>query len=567
MLEAVYIKNYVLVAEGAIHFEPGLNIITGETGAGKSILVGALATLLGERTSATVLPAGESKAYIEGHFAYEKLPAVKKFLQERDLESSDGMLILRREILASGRSRAFVNDTPVTLDDVESLAAMLVDLHGQHEHQSLLRVAEHIEYVDAFASLQAQRHQVAAAYQAAESARAELEALREKQRSLLERRDYLAFQLEEISKVDPQPGEEDELLQEEKRLAHSSELRASCTQLAQALYEQEGSALEVLGQAQRVLTNLQGYDPAFREMHEEITSAVLAVEDVGKSLLRYADRIETNPERLEQVRRRLAAFAHLKKKYSVSFEALLAKRDELQAELDQIATLDNEIAVAEQRWGEEVKRYIEAAKALSALRREAAARLETMVPQQLTEVGMPNCRFQVEMHPEPEPGGWCCIDGEPVRATAAGIDRVEFLLSSNPGQPLRPLAKIASGGEISRIMLILKSLIAGSDRVPVLIFDEIDIGISGRVAQAVGQKLRDLAQSHQILVITHLPQIAGVGDCHFLVEKQQSDSRTTTSIRKLEPEERERAIAQLLAGQEITEAHLASARELLRTDL
>ncbi len=564
MLKRVYIKNYALVEEGEIEFQPGLNIITGETGAGKSILLGAIGTLLGERTSATMLRAGEAKAVIEGHFSIHGLPQVQAYLRERELDSQDDELIIRREILASGRSRAFINDTPTTLDEIEVVANMLVDLHGQHEHQSLLKVGEHLNFLDAFGRLQPLREQVQQHYREVEQLQQQLKHLREQEHALKEKADYLQFQIEEINKVDPQPGEEEELLGEEKRLAHSHELLENCNRLANMLYEQEGSATDFLGQAIHILNQLQQLDAYFEPLNRDLETALIAIEEVVKSCQSYAAKIEINPERLEEVRARLAEFTRLKKKYATDIEGILQKREELQNELSRIESLDEEIAGLETQLQEAIGRYREAAVALSEKRQKAASELEQAIPEILAEIGMSGSRFKVQFDMDDDPDSWLTLDDRKVRAFASGIDRVEFYISANPGQPLRPLQKVASGGEISRIMLALKKAIAHSVQVPVLIFDEIDIGISGRVAEAVGRKLRELAETHQIICITHLPQIASAGQTHFLVEKIQSGDQTQTKVRRLAEEEREWAIARLLGGETITEAHLSSARELLQ---
>ncbi len=564
MLKRVYIKNYALVEEGEIEFQPGLNIITGETGAGKSILLGAIGTLLGERTSATMLRAGEAKAVIEGHFSIHGLPQVQAYLRERELDSQDDELIIRREILASGRSRAFINDTPTTLDEIEVVANMLVDLHGQHEHQSLLKVGEHLNFLDAFGRLQPLREQVQQHYREVEQLQQQLKHLREQEHALKEKADYLQFQIEEINKVDPQPGEEEELLGEEKRLAHSHELLENCNRLANMLYEQEGSATDFLGQAIHILNQLQQLDAYFEPLNRDLETALIAIEEVVKSCQSYAAKIEINPERLEEVRARLAEFTRLKKKYATDIEGVLQKREELQNELSRIESLDEEIAGLETQLQEAIGRYRETAVELSEKRQKAASELEQAIPEILAEIGMSGSRFKVQFDMDDDPDSWLTLDDRKVRAFASGIDRVEFYISANPGQPLRPLQKVASGGEISRIMLALKKAIAHSVQVPVLIFDEIDIGISGRVAEAVGRKLRELAETHQIICITHLPQIASAGQTHFLVEKIQSGDQTQTKVRRLAEEEREWAIARLLGGETITEAHLSSARELLQ---
>ncbi len=563
MLKSVTIKNYALVEETEIRFDVGLNVVTGETGAGKSMVIGAIGALLGERTSVSVLREGAQKAAIEGVFAVEHLSVLQSCLIESDLASDDGLLILRREILASGRSRAFVNDTPATLDQTEKIAAFLVDLHGQHQHQSLLKVAEHIKFIDAFADLGEQCHRVANCFAQAEKARAAYEELLQEQKTRIEQRDYLAFQLDEIDNLNPQPDEESELLNEEKKLAHGTELLQSCDEVVNLLYENEASANDLLGAVVNRLQKLAEYDSALEKQTQEAESALIAVEEIAKSLQSYVHNIDVDPARLDEVRSRLSAFAGLKKKYSADFDGVLQKRDELQQSLQRIEAMDDLVSQALENWQIAIQEYESAAGDLSQARRAAAQEITRRVPEILAEIGMSGSRFEVKISPEFAEDGWCTVEGRKCKAFPNGYDRVEFFISANPGQPTRPLAKIASGGEISRIMLALKSLIAHADAVPVLIFDEIDIGISGRVAQSVGKLLRKLAESHQIVCITHLPQIAGAGSTHFLVEKSQRNGSTSTNVRKLAESERRRAIASLLAGEEISEAQLENAEALI----
>ncbi|MDQ7052478.1 MAG: DNA repair protein RecN [candidate division KSB1 bacterium] len=444
------------------------------------------------------------------------------------------------------------------------MANLLVDLHGQHEHQSLLRVAEHLHFLDAYGQLQELREQVQRQHHEVESLRQEWQSLKKQEESFHEKADYLKFQIEEINKVDPQPGEEEELLAEEKRLAHSHDLLENCARLANILYEQEGSATDLLGQAIQILNHLQQLDGYFEPLNRDLETALIAIEEVVKSCQSYASKIEINPERLEEVRARLAEFTRLKKKYATDMDGVLQRRGELQKELARIEFLDEEIAGLEEKLHQAIDRYREAAVALSERRRAAAVKLEQEIPTILHEIGMGGSQFKVQFAVEDDPQSWLELGGRRVRAFATGIDRVEFFISANPGQPLRPLQKVASGGEISRIMLALKKAIAHSVQIPVLIFDEIDIGISGRVAEAVGRKLRELAETHQVICITHLPQIASAGQTHFLVEKIQTNDQTQTIVRRLAEEEREWAIARLLGGETITEAHLSSARELLQ---
>jgi len=564
MLKSVYIKNYALVQEGEIEFSPGLNIFTGETGAGKSIIVGAIGTLLGERTSPSVIRAGETKAIVEGHFDLHNLPAIRQALREKDLDSGDDSLIVRREIASSGRSRAFINDTPVTLDELESLANRLVDLHGQHEHQSLLRTAEHLTFLDAYGKLHAEAAAVAKAFRDAEALRHELESLQKQEKTLREKREYLAFQLQEMQKIDPQPGEQEELLAEEKRLAHGAELLEKCALLNDLLYEREGSVIESLGTAVQNLDDLRQVDDFFSDLRQNLESSLIEIDEVVKAIRSYASRVQVNPDRLEAVRSRLAEFAYLQKKYAAPIAEIIRKKTDLAAELARIDSLEDKIREIDTQWQQAIVSYLEVAQSLSALRQQAATRLEREIPRELAEIGMPGTTFVVKIGQERTEHSWLQVDGQPLRASSTGLDRVEFYISANPGQPPRPLSKVASGGEISRIMLALKGVIAHLVQVPVLIFDEIDMGISGRIAEAVGRKLQRLANTHQIVCITHLPQIASAGTTHFQVEKWQQDDTTTTNVRRLTQDERELAIAQLLGGENITDSHIASAKELLR---
>ncbi len=564
MLKSVYIKNYALVEESEIRFEPGLNILTGETGAGKSILIGAIGAILGERTSPSMLRAGATKAIIEGVFDVSRNSTVLALLQEKEYDADDGTLIIRREISQTGRSRAFLNDTPATLEDVVQVAEKLVDLHGQHEHQSLLRVSEHLEFLDTFAGVNALKQTVAERFDEAEKKRREYEKLLDDRRHLQEKKDLIAFQLAELERINPQPGEEQELEQEEKQLAHGTEILELAQRISAALYEGDGPAQDRITSALADMESLVRFIPGLEQNLRELESALIIVQECARSVQQESARIEIDPARLQQVQERLAEFNFLKKKYAIDYEMLISRMDELRRELQQIESIDEHVAAAEQSWREAVDAYSEAAVKLSQARRAAADELEKTVPGLLDELGMQQTTFEVRLSKEPHPDSWLRLDGEAVRAGRHGFDKVEFFISANPGQPVRPLARIASGGEISRIMLALKTASAHTVGIPCLIFDEIDNGISGRIAQAVGRKLHVLARTHQILCITHLPQIASAGTTHFVVEKVQREGTTFSLVRKLREEEREEAVARLLGGETISETHLSSARELLR---
>jgi DNA repair protein RecN (Recombination protein N) len=571
MLQTFSLYNYALVDRVELTLGKGLNIFTGETGAGKSILIGAMAALLGEKAAFHFPRDTDKKAIIEGLFVNCASPRLKQFLRENALEvGDDGGFLLRREFMPNGRSRVFVNDSPISATVLDALSELLADLHGQHEHQSLLQVRSHLRYLDAFGGLEDLAYKVAEAFAKVREAQARYTEWRDRQKDWQERRETSLFQLQEIKSVDPQPGEEESLLQEE-RLLNSAERRVQLShQIFQLLYEAEGAVLVQLKAALTALKELNDIDPSLTALRRDCEAADLTLQEAAQEIQRYRNRIEFNPARLEQVRQRLANFNKLKRKYGGSMEGVFERLTALEASLADLENLEEKIGALKGELETAQTLCAELCLELSSQRRQAAARLQEAVPQVLADLGMAGARFEVVITAQPDSQSFVKMEEQPVRASATGIDHVEFFISANPGQAPAPLAKVASGGEISRIMLALKSILAERDDIPVLIFDEIDAGISGRVAQAVGRKLQQLAKSHQIICITHLPQIASAGAHHFLVEKNitvgtggATGAKTVTAVRKLSDSERPKAIAQLLGGESISEAHLRSARDLL----
>ncbi len=563
MLKRLYIRNYALLDEVEVEFGPGLNVITGETGAGKSIIIDALSTVLGEKADVEVIRAGADKAVIEGTFAVSHLPDVLTFLKSNQLDDGGGELIVRRELHLSGRSRAFINDNPVPLKVLEELGDLLVDLHGQHEHQSLLRVREHLFHLDAFAQLEGEREAVRRQYERVQELSRQLEHLREQARQRAEKRALFEFQLKEIQSVNPE-RDEDQLLEWEESLArHRERLFTLTEEICQLLYEGEGAASERLHRCLSLLEEIRQIDDSFAPLVEMCESARIAAEEIAKTARAYQSRIDFAPARLEEVRERLARLTGLKKRYGGTLAAVLEHRDYLVKELALWESQEEQIAAAEAQVAQEKEHLAELCRNLSGRRRLASSLLQQRVEAELANLGIRNASFAVQMEWEEDPDGLVEAEGKRFRVTPRGMDVVEFFISTNPGEPVRPLAKVASGGEISRIMLALKSVLAGLDRVPVLIFDEIDIGISGRVAQVVGRSLRGLGRSHQVISITHLPQIASMGDQHYVVEKRVEGERTYTMVRTLTEEERPGEIAKLLGGETVTQAHVEGARELL----
>ncbi len=562
MLRSLSVKNYALINEVEVEFDQGLNILTGETGAGKSIIVGALGTILGERVDMTMLRNGASKAIIEGRFSISGNGALKKILLDNDL-TADDEIILRREILENGRSRAFINDTPVQAALLQTVSDLLIDFHGQHDHQSLLKVQNHLGFLDDFGDFKKELAVVAESYQMLQSQYSELTELEKKQTAFREKRDQYHFQINEINKVNPSAAEEDNLVYEERIVQNSERLFKLTGELYELLYEGENSVYDLMGRVDAGLNELATIDAKFSAFIKDFSGAKVAIEDLSNYLQRYQSSIAFNPQRLEEIQIRMSDLSGLKKKYGLSIEEILKQRDKFAAELDNLGNLDSQIESLKEKIQKEQAVFSGFCLNLSQKRKQTAEELESLIPEILGFLGMSNTRFKVVLKYQDDPEGWVRLQGKTYYATASGMDVAEFVIAANKGEDVRPLAKVASGGEISRIMLALKSAVASKDRIPVLVFDEIDIGVSGRVAQSVGRKLKELSQFHQIICITHLPQIASMGDQHFLVEKVERSARTETSIRKLNEDERTEAIAKLLAGERISEAHLKSARELL----
>ena len=563
MLQRLLVRNLAVIDEVEIEFQPHLNIITGETGAGKSILVGALGLVLGSRADVGLLRAGKDRAVVEAEFNLAGDHPIFDLLSEHDLASEDNLLLLRRELLASGRSRAFVNDIPVPASLLQEIGDRLVDLHGQHEHQTLLRPSTHIVYLDEFSGLRQQVAEFGQLYRRVGDLQREVERLRREEQTLRERRELFEFQLREIDAVKPSVEEEDELTREEQILSNVQRLQEETAQVVNLLYEGEGSALDSIAAALRQLERLGEIDAAFGKLASDLEQARVAVDEVAKSVLDYRAGIDADPARLEQVRNRLAEYTRLKKRYGASTEEVLRYRDKIAAQLSQFQSMSEQIEALEDEIASLRSRLAELSLELSERRRSSAGDLEKAVQEKLAELGMPGSVFRVVFREEEDPSGIVERQGVRYRTGPRGTDIVEFYISTNPGQEARPLAKVASGGEISRVMLALKSVLATCDPVPTMIFDEIDMGVSGRVAQAVGRSLRELAEHRQILCITHLPQIASQGHAHFLVEKIQKGDQTRTVVRRLDRRGREEAIARLLSGERLSETHLRTARELL----
>ena len=580
MLKSLTIRNYALIESVEIEFESGLNILTGETGAGKSIIIDALSLILGDRASSEVVRKGSEKAIVEGIFGMAENEKVKMLLKQNEIELQED-LILRREVSIKGQSRCFVNDSPVPLTVLKEIGDHLVDLHGQHEHQSLLRPETHIESLDEFGSLDKLVDEYRESYNRLSVLFTEFRTLSLKEKELREKRDLYEFQIKEIDAIDPRADEESELENELRILENSEKLYEATSQLYQSLYEGEPapqssennggqSVYDLLLKARNQLEDLAEIDTAFEDIKNECASAAAIVGELTKFIQSYNSKIEFNPERLEQIRERLGQITLLKKKFGGSLDAVIEYREKIGKEFAMAENFESEIQKLNEYIELERKTCSADAQRLSTKRRELVGKISKSVCAELVKLGIANAQFDVKIDNRvlgekdgKTDSAYVKLGRDFYDATQNGIDFIEFYLSTNIGEDLKPLAKIASGGEISRIMLALKTILAKADRLPLLVFDEIDVGISGRIAQAVGKSMKSLSQFHQVIAITHLPQIAGFADCHFAVEKSESKQRTSSTIRKLEEEERIQEVARLLSGEEVTETSLNGARELI----
>ena len=562
MLSRLHVVHYALIEEVEIDFGSGLNIITGETGAGKSILIGALSLVLGARANADVIRTGEDRCIVEAVFEFPDHHPSLTTLAKEGIEVEDGQLILRREVNTEGRSRCFANGLSIPVRSLQQVGKLLVDLHGQHDHQSLLDAARHISFLDGYAGLSDQVEAVRAKFDHVDDIRARLKQLERASTDRSDRRELLTFQLEEIIPAEATPGEDEALEVERSRLENAERLIDSATQLEQMLYEGDESIVDRLGSAQRTLGDVVRVDAALEKKAEELEAIRFEVEELSRFFSGYAQDVEHNPERLAAVVERIELLNRLKSKYGGSLEAVLDYVDEAERELKGTESNDADQARLSAVFESESREFAAMCVKLSGEREKASATLSKSVEISLAELGMPDVRFEIRFV-RSEAAEGVEVDGVSYAATRDGIESAEFYLSTNAGETPRALVRAASGGEISRIMLALKTVLSQTDSVQVLIFDEIDVGISGRIAEVVGRRLKHLADGCQTVSITHLPQIAKMADRHFSVKKETDGGRTETYVAHLQGEERVEELAKLLGGEEISSLTREHAKEML----
>jgi DNA repair protein RecN (Recombination protein N) len=554
------VENYAVIDNVVVEFAPGLNLLTGETGAGKSILIDALTLLLGDKASADVIRHGTEKAVIAAVFEAEP-SGIAAVLEANGLDSEGDQIILRREITANGRGRVFINNQPATVGVLKQLAPHLAVIHAQNAAVLGFDPESRMALLDSYASSDLSATATAhAKWKEVSSRIADLERDEQDRLRLL---DLWKFQHQEIGQGDLKFGE-DEVLETEKRvLANSERIYTAAMSAFDHLYEGEGSASEQLRAAAKQLEDLARFDEKFREQAAVVESTRITVEDIGTSLRDYAEGIQSSPERLAEVEDRLALLDRLKRKYGKSLEEVIAYGEELARKLNEMENKDEVLRVLKKQLAAAESEYLEAARSLSRKRYDAAKKLEKTVEAEINDLAM-KARFKIEIGGTDEESNW----------TVIGFDQVLYMISANPGEPLGPVDEIASGGELSRVMLALKASVeAGKSRSKkdpahqrTLVFDEIDTGIGGRAAEAVGKKLKALSKTKQVLCITHLPQIASFGDHHYLIEKKEAAGRTKTTVRPLDLEDRTEEIARMLSGAKLTETSLKHAEQMLKAN-
>ena len=562
MLSRLHVVHYALIEEVDIDFGQGLNIITGETGAGKSILIGALGLVLGGRASADVIRTGEDKCVVEAIFEFPEQHPSLATLEGEGIEVEDGQLILRREVNKEGRSRCFANALSIPVRSLQNVGRLLVDLHGQHDHQSLLDASRHIAFLDGYGGLEQDVETVRTHYDRVEAIRDRLNKLQRESNERSDRRELLVFQVEEIRTADPKASEDEALEVERSRLENAERLIESATALEQTLYQGEESIVDRLGAAQRTLSDVTRADASLEEKAQELEAIGYEVEELSRFFASYAQEVEHNPERLSAVVERIEMLNRLKSKYGGDLDSVLAYLAEAEKELEGAESSEADQARLTGELEREIQAFSKVCGKLSKARQSSAKQLSEGVIASLSELGMPDVVFEIRFKRSESDEG-VSYNGKTYAAGREGIESAEFYLSTNVGEATRPLVRVASGGEISRIMLALKTVLSQTDSVQVLIFDEIDVGISGRIAEVVGRRLKHLADGCQTVSITHLPQIAKMADRHFAVKKATDGAKTETYVSRLEDQDRVEELAKLLGGEEISSLTLEHAKEML----
>lgn len=568
MLNTLYIKNFALIDELSAEFESGLNIVTGETGAGKSIMVDAFMVALGDRASASMVRRDTQKAVIEATFNISDNPDIGIFLQNNDIQVEGNELILRREISASGGTRCFISDSPVPVSVLKELGNLLVDFHGQHEHQQLLDSKYHIQILDSVCDFGDKMQAYSDEYSKQRHLISEYKDTLQNANDSGIRLDNYTFELGEINKINPKENEYDEIEAKLKLAENSEQIYSLCSQITEDLEGNDESAINLLERSVQSIYRLNAMDNVFEDYINECKSAAISLREVVSFALSYRDKYRFNPNEIENLRQRSLVLHRLRKKYG-TYEAVFERKEFLKVELDKIKNADFRVEQLKAALEKSQRDLGVIASELTAERKRSAVVFNEKIGSILKYLGMENAVFDVRIScdvTENLNSPSAIIGGKCISAHHSGVDKVEFFISANKGEIPKPLKDTASGGEISRVMLSIKSIVAEHRAMPMLVFDEIDSGISGKVARKTGLVMKDLAAHHQILAITHLPQIAALGDNNLFVSKRDDDERTTTTVAKLDTEAKIKSIAQMISGEDISDAALESARTLIDSD-
>jgi DNA repair protein RecN (Recombination protein N) len=562
VLVEIHIENFAIIDRLNISFKDGLNVITGETGAGKSILIGAIQLLIGGKGSIELIRESEESAEVEGLFDISKYPLIQEIVENAGFGKSDTVL-LKRILSRTGRSKAYINGRLASLSILERIGEELINIYGQHEHQTLLRPESHIDLLDAFSNLLDKRNKLSHLLSEWERLVSEEDEIKKEIKRIEEQRELWEFQLKEIEGAKLRDGEDSELKMEFQILTNAEKIMHYCSEIEERLYSGTESAYEKIGQVRQYLKEMTKIDPDLHNNEEVVKAILFQIDELVQFLRNYLKKVMPDPVRLVEVEGRIAEIQRLKRKYGNTIKDIINYGENLRNQLNQCNDLGNKKYEIEVRIEELEKRIGKEAIHLSLIRRDASVKLSSLIEKELAGLGMakPTFRVMIDYISNLQAGRTIKVEGHPIGPK--GIDRVEFYLSTNEGESPKPLSKIASGGELSRIMLALKKVLAGAIGVPTLIFDEIDAGIGGSVAQIVGEKLKSISKDHQVFCVTHLPQIACYANAHFRVQKEIKSGRTLTVIEPLSEDERVEEIARMLGGLEITEKTKEHAMEMI----
>jgi DNA repair protein RecN (Recombination protein N) len=568
MLNLLNISNIALIGEMRVDFDRGLNLLTGETGSGKSILVDALGILIGGRFSSEMLKAGEARGFIEGLFTLQPVAELKEMLESAGIEMDRDELIIRRELSTGGRNKIFINNRLATQSVLRDLRPFLVDIHGQGDQQTLLNPDTHLDLLDSFAGFDEARSALAERYNELSAIKHAVDGQRRDEAERFQLIDILRFQIDELERASIMPGEDERLEEEKRRLANIEKLLVLCSEGFSIVYEESDSGIARIVQTLRRVEELAEYEGGFRGYIDGLETARALLEDLAFMLRDYGEKLEFSPDRLAEIESRLAEISRLKRKYGGTSDSAARHLEKSRERLQNLEMSDQREKDLREQYGRAMGEYLEHARRLHRERIRAAKKFEGAVERSLAEVAMENSRLEVRLE-VPTDSELAEVSGPAWTGRLGigprGIDRAEFHFSANPGEPLRPLAKVASGGEASRLMLVLKTITNASRFPRTIVFDEIDAGIGGRVSEAVGAKLKRLSETNQVLCVTHQPQIARFADSHLLIRKGVADGRTEVSVERLDRRARIEEIARMLTGADITESARRHAREMLKT--